>query len=104
MKRIRTIAAALAIFGVPSLALTQSPAPDPKACSPGERLQPGERGPKPPAETKGENLSEKLSRTEGVICPPSTDPDIRVQPPNSGKTPVIPPPGTPGGDQSIRPK
>jgi hypothetical protein len=25
-------------------------------------------------------------------------------PPDSGKTPVIPPPGSPGGDQTIEPK
>lgn len=104
MKRIRTIAAAVSALALSSMALAQSPQPDPKACNPGERLQQSETGPKAPASTTGENLSDKLARTEGVICPPNTDPDIKVQTPETGKTPVIPPPGSPGGDQSIRPK
>jgi hypothetical protein len=41
-----------------------------------------------------------------VICPPqSRDTEMAVPPPsNSSRTPVIPPPGTPGGDQNIQPK
>jgi hypothetical protein len=54
--------------------------------------------------TTGENLSEKLARTEGVICPPATDPDIKALTPEAGKTPVIPPLGSLGGDQTVRPK
>lgn len=104
MKRVRTIAAAALALAWTSAAFAQSPQPDPKACNPGERLQQSETGPKAPASTTGENLSDKLARTEGVICPPNTDPDIRLRTPETGKTPVIPPPGTPGGDQSIRPK
>jgi len=49
-------------------------------------------------------LSEKLDQTAGVICPPDIDPAIKVPTPNAGKTPVIPPPGSPGGDQSVQPK
>jgi hypothetical protein len=60
------------------------------------------------AETQGQgggNLSEKLSKSEGVICPPrDVDPDIAKPPRGGGKTPVIPPPGTPGGDPNVRPK
>jgi hypothetical protein len=53
----------------------------------------------------GENLSEKLSRSNGVICPPkSADSDIVMPPPGGGRTPVIPPPGSPDGDPSVRPK
>jgi hypothetical protein len=53
----------------------------------------------------GENLSEKLSRSDGVICPPQTlDREIVTPPPGGGKTPVIPPPGSPGGDPNVRPK
>ena len=51
-----------------------------------------------------ETLSEKLNQTGGVICPPDIDPAIKAPTPNAGKTPVIPPPGTPGGDQSVQPK
>ncbi len=52
-----------------------------------------------------ENLSDKLSKSEGVICPPrGLDPEIAMPPPGGGATPVIPPPGSPGGDPSVRPK
>lgn len=67
-------------------------------------MQQSESGPKTQSETTGENLSDRLARTEGVICPPNTDPHIRAPTPDAGKTPVIPPPGSPGGDQTIRPK
>jgi hypothetical protein len=49
-------------------------------------------------------LSEKLDQTAGVICPPDVDPAMKAPTPNSGNTPVIPPPGSPGGDQSVRQK
>ena len=51
------------------------------------------------------NLSDKLARSSGVICPPkNADPEIKQPTPLGGAMPVIPPPGTPGGDQSIQPK
>ena len=79
--------------------------PDPKACAPNERLQQGERGPQPPATTgQGESTSDKLARTEGVICPPNLDRDIQAPTPETGKMPVVPPPGSPGGDPNVRPK
>jgi hypothetical protein len=80
------------------------PAVDPKACSPGDRLKPGAQNPSSPSVTTGESLSDKLARTDGVICPPNVDPDIRAPTPDAGKTPVIPPPGSPGGDPTVRPK
>jgi hypothetical protein len=59
-----------------------------------------------PNETTGRStLSEQLSQSKGVICPPAgIDPGISVPPRGGGRTPVIPPPGTPGGDPSIQPK
>jgi hypothetical protein len=80
------------------------PAVDPNACAPNERLQPGERAPQAPPGTIGQSLSEKLDRTEGVLCPPNVDPEMKVPTPETGKTPVIPPPGSPGGDPNVRPK
>jgi hypothetical protein len=51
------------------------------------------------------NLSDELSRSKGVICPPAgIDPGISVPPVGGGVTPVIPPPGTPGGDPGLVPK
>jgi hypothetical protein len=52
-----------------------------------------------------EPLGDKLARSDGVMCPPSgVDPEIRAPTPDAGTTPVIPPPGSPGGDPSVRPK
>jgi hypothetical protein len=55
-------------------------------------------------ERANKTLSEKLDQTAGVICPPDIDPAIKAPTPNAGKTPVIPPPGSPGGDPSVQPK
>src|SRR3984893_5522725 len=55
--------------------------------------------------TGSRSLSDQLSASQGVICPPAgTDPGITVPPVGGGRMPVIPPPGTPGGDPSIQPK
>ena len=97
------------LWVLPALAQTNAPvaqpSADPKACAPGERLEQGPQGLEAPATTgRGDTASDKLARTDGVICPPNVDPEIRVPPPAVGTTPVIPPPGSPGGDPSIRPK
>jgi hypothetical protein len=51
-------------------------------------------------------LSDKLSRSRGVIAPPAVQDKNVMMPPNADKAkmPVIPPPGTPGGDQKVVPK
>jgi len=111
MTRSLTLAL-LAVTLASSTALSQNNAPsNPMACAPGERMQPGEHdggqpGAKLPGrpETTGENLSDRLARNNGVICPPSVDPHIKAPTPEVGKMPVIPPPGTPGGDQTVQPK
>ena len=44
-------------------------------------------------------LGDKLARSDGVLCPPAgVDPEMRAPTPEGGNTPVIPPPGSPGGD------
>jgi len=54
---------------------------------------------------RAEPLGDKLARSGGVLCPPAgIDPEIRAPTPDSGNTPVIPPPGGPGGDPDVRPK
>ena len=57
----------------------------------------------PPA---GGGLSSDLNRSGGVITPPTgIDPEIKQTPPETGaKMPIIPPPGTPGGNPAIKPK
>jgi hypothetical protein len=51
-------------------------------------------------------LSNRLSDHKGTITPPNVDPGMTVRPPrdNAASTPVIPPPGSPGGNPSVVPK
>jgi hypothetical protein len=51
-------------------------------------------------------LSDRLERTDGVIKPPDVGSDMTVRPPvpNPGTTPVIPPPGSPGGNPRLDPR
>jgi hypothetical protein len=54
---------------------------------------------------RAEPLSDKLAKSDGVLCPPAgVDPEMRAKAPDAGTTPVIPPPGSPGSDPTIRPK
>jgi hypothetical protein len=67
----------------------------------------GAKQPRTPAEPplSGSSSSE-LSRSGGVITPPAgIDPQMKQTPPPSGdKMPVVPPPGTPGGNPLVKPK
>ena len=80
---------ALAIAGV-SLACAQTPSADQKPCA-----EPGD---------SSKSLSDKLDQGRGVICPPNVDPGMKTPAPETGKMPVIPPPGSPGGDPKVQPK
>jgi len=94
MKTIGTIclAALSATLALPSPAFSQAPNADPKACSDA-------------ATGPDQNLSDRLAQSNGVICPPNNvDPDMKTPAPNAGKMPVIPPPGSPGGDPNVQPK
>ncbi|WJR79747.1 hypothetical protein [Bradyrhizobium sp. NP1] len=52
-----------------------------------------------------EPLGDRLAKSNGVLCPPpGIDPEMRAPAPDAGNTPVIPPPGSPGGDPNLRPK
>jgi hypothetical protein len=54
-----------------------------------------------------ETLGDRLAKSDGVLCPPTgVDPEIHAPTPDAGdsNTPVIPPPGSPGGDPSVRSK
>jgi hypothetical protein len=72
---------------------------------------PSDRDRQPRSETEGQapssqDLSERLDRQRGVIRPPqSVDPGMQVSPPDPDtRMPVVPPPGSPGGDPTIEPK
>jgi hypothetical protein len=52
-----------------------------------------------------EPLGDRLARSDGVLCPPAgVDPQMHAPTPDTGNTPVIPPPGSPGGNPNVRPK
>jgi len=71
-----------------------------------------DRDRQPRSETEGQappdsgDLSNRLDRSHGVIAPPQTiDPQMQVRPPNpDAKMPIVPPPGSPGGNEAIEPK
>ena len=89
-------------------AQTAPPSPAPAAnCAPMQPgRHPGEAAPEGTTTGRAsEPLGDKLARSDGVLCPPAgIDPEMRAPTPDAGKTPVIPPPGSPGGDPTIRPK
>ncbi|PVE22823.1 hypothetical protein DC522_18940 [Microvirga sp. KLBC 81] len=113
MKRILVLS--LAMAGGVTVALAQNPgvlnqqAPNmpPLQQMPPEKVEPnGIQSREEPSST-GSTLSDKLEQSEGVIRPPETGaPDITVPAPvpDPGTTPVIPPPGSPGGNQQVQPK
>ena len=116
MRNLILGAAALAM--APALAQAQAPptpatpvAPkteqlNPIACAnPGTQATVGAGGDIDVSKRDSRNLSDKLAASNGVICPPSqVDPEIHQPTPPGGVMQVIPPPGSPGGDQSIKPK
>ena len=85
-----------------------------QATSPATNCTPTQTNPRegtlsPNGTTTGQNpepLSDKLAKSDGVLCPPGgVDSEMHVPTPDTGTTtPVIPPPGSPGGDPSVRPK
>jgi hypothetical protein len=70
----------------------------------GAECPPDVKGEPPTIGGRSEHLSDKLAESNGVICPPSVDREMQVAPPSGGRLKVIPPPGTPGRDQSVQPK
>ncbi len=80
----------------PTVAPPGAPAPPP------EQIAPPAQTPLPPKTT----LSERLSEQKGTLHPPPVDPGMQapLPPRGQGTMPVIPPPGTPGGDQRVEPK
>lgn len=77
---------------------------DPDACA-HARVTPGTGDKADLEKQKGSTLSDKLAQSKGVICPPEhVDPDIKALTPQGGPMPVIPPPGSPGGNQNVQPK
>lgn len=81
----------------------QAPNMPPPQQVPAEKVEPNE----PSSTGSTGTLSDKLEKSDGVIRPPETaTPDMTVPAPvpEPRTTPVIPPPGSPGGNQLIQPK
>ena len=104
---------ALVSSTLPLAVAAQTPIRPPQAPNmpPSSQVIPEKIEPKDPAATggvgSGPTLSDKLEATDGVIRPPGNiDPGITAPAPvpNPGTTPVIPPPGSPGGNQAVQPK
>lgn len=104
---------ALGFAAAPCTALAQNPQPAPPGVKaplaspsapspPPEKVAPGALN----RQANNRNLSDQLSRQRGTLHPANVDPGINVTPSPSdhGSMPVIPPPGTPGGNQKVVPK
>lgn len=94
---------AAAVWAVPAPCVAAAANVAPETASPQtvpEDTEPGKSG------SSGGSLSDKLDRSDGVIHPPpGIDPEMSKSPPPTGSTmPVIPPPGTPGGEPGVEPK
>lgn len=92
----------------PNVLQQQAPNMPPLQQMPPDKVEPQRPSSSEPSATGSTGtLSDKLERTDGVIRPPETaTPDMTVPAPvpNPGTTPVIPPPGSPGGNQTVDPK
>ena len=92
----------------PNVMQQQAPNMPPLSQMPAEKVEPG--GPssgEPSATGSTGTLSDKLQANDGVIRPWETgaaDMSVRPPVPDPGTTPVIRPPGSPGGNQSVDPK
>jgi hypothetical protein len=95
MHRLCLVIAAVLGFGT-FAAAAEEPSGRPEAGQPTTPAVPPASG----------TLSSNLNRSGGVITPPAgIDPEIKQSPPATGSTmPIIPPPGTPGGNPTVKPK
>lgn len=108
--RVLTTSAMLALLS--SSAFAQAGVPEFKSQAP-EGAKPPAESTAPPTDPSTGNqkpeqpLTEQLKEGEGVLEPPrGMDPEIEKEAPvpNPGTTPVLPPPGEPGGDPNVQPK
>lgn len=108
---LRTLSVtALILVAVPAMAQNPQPtsptnptvpvAPPSAASPPPEKIAP------PDGTMQNGTMSDRLSQQKGTIKPPNVDPGMTVSPPahSGATTPIIPPPGSPGGNPSVVPK
>jgi hypothetical protein len=97
-------AALLAGFGLPAQA--QNPQPAPPGVTPPPVAPPNAANPPPEKLAPRDDAGTDARRHRGTITPPNVDPGMAVQPPagSQGTMPVLPPPGTPGGNRNVQPR
>lgn len=97
------LAGLLGLASVPALAQTTPGAPGTDQVIPEkDRSRPQDQ-----PGTANQSLSDKLDKSGGVIKPPADVDPKMAKPapvPNPNSTPVIPPPGSPGGNPDVKPK
>jgi hypothetical protein len=79
----------------------------PQSPSGAENPAPGDTSPGKDSVTAPPATSEQLSRSGGIIKPPdNVDRKIEAPTPNPGpqSMPIVPPPGSPGGNPDVKPK
>jgi hypothetical protein len=103
-QRLQCAVAAIVMLGVTVPCVAQvTLAPRTPACADDQRSRGGAAASQR-SDRGDKDLSDKLAQTDGILCPPNVDPDIKAPTPPGGTMPVIPPPGSPGGDPTVRPK
>jgi hypothetical protein len=103
----RLLVSLMALLAVGAVSTTVFAAGDGVPPTPAASPDTGQSREPVPGIRKNESLSDQLAEDKGVIKPPPTgDSEIHTTAPNPnpGTMPVIPPPGTPGGAESVQPK
>ena len=117
MQMKRSIFASCVLVALSGVANAQTPTSPPahdaaqpipqnrNGCAPMQTTPQGNIAPEGSTTGQAAPLGDRLAKSDGVLCPPAgVDPEIHAPTPDAGNTPVIPPPGSPGGDPNIRPK
>lgn len=113
--RYRLLVGLMSSMALPLFASAQNPQPAPPQVTHTPTAPPSASTPPPEkiappdhSATMGNTtLSDRLSEQQGTLKPPTTvDPGIQAPIPHRGEStmPVIPPPGTAGGNQQVVPK
>jgi len=104
MNRSTALAAGLLLLGT-GLVSAQTKPVQPNLAAPNTATNCAPAGSTTGSAQSGSDLSNKLSQSNGVICPPATrDSGMQIAPPQGGALKVVPPPGSPGGDPKTVPK
>ena len=105
MRSLRGIAAVLGIFTVVCWIMVMLSVVAQTADLPAETPT-HQKVPEAAGSGSSEPLGDKLNRSSGVIRPPAgIDPGLTQSPPASGSNmPVMPPPGSAGGERDVNPK